>query len=120
MIWTQPRTWGKTDKINISDWQRIENNTRWIAEFYGVTLQYKTWQHTSWPTPAEVARIESNINALLEQTHNFQSKFGWQLLNDIEGCLLALNEKVVELQLSIRRAGTFVAGQEIYIPIGVI
>ena len=30
------------------------------------------------------------------------------------------HEKVVELQLSIRRAGTFVAGQEIYIPIGVV
>ncbi len=64
--------------------------------------------------------IESNINMLLEQTHSFQSKFNYDLLNDIESCLIALHEKVVELQLSIRRAGTFVAGQEIYIPIGVV
>ncbi|GEM_PF-4791255 len=120
MIWTEPRGWVESDKINITDWQRIENNTRWIAEFYGVSLAYKDWQHTSWPTPAEVARIESNINTLLDQTHAFQTKFDWQLLNDIEGCLLTLHEKVVELQLSIRRAGTFVAGQKIYIPIGVV
>ncbi|WP_085833495.1 hypothetical protein [Clostridium merdae] len=120
MKWEPPRQWEKTDTINISDWQRIENNTQWIAEFYGVTLQYKTWQYTSWPTWLEVTRIESNINALLEQTHGFQSKFDWQLLNDIEGCLLALHEKVVQLQLSVRRSGTFCAGQEIYIPIGVV
>lgn len=119
MIWTQPRIWEKSNNINIADWQRIEDNTRWIAEFYGVTLQYKTWQHTSWPTPAEVARIQNNINSLLEHTFSFQSKFDWNLLNEIEGMLLHLREKVVQLQLSIRRAGTFCAGQQNYIPLGV-
>lgn len=119
MIWTPPRTWEKdSGTIDVSDWQRIEDNTKSIAQFYGVNLQYKTWQHTSWPTPAEVMRIENNINTLLDQTHTFQSKFDWNLLNDIEGCLLSLHEKVVELQLSIRRAGTFNSGQSIYIPIG--
>ena len=118
MIWTAPREWVQDDTINITDWQRIEDNTRWIAEFYGVSLVYKDWQHTSWPTPTEVSRIESNINALLDQTHTFQSKFDWQLLNDIESCLLAMHGKVVELQLSVHRAGTFAAGQQIYIPIG--
>jgi hypothetical protein len=117
-MWTVPRTWTKDGAIDISDWQRIEDNTRWIAEFYGIDLQYKTWQHTSWPTPSEVARIESNINALLEQTHSFQEKFDWNLLNDIESLLQTLHERVVELQLSIRHAGTFSAGQQIYIPTG--
>lgn len=118
MIWQAPREWTKDGKINITDWQRIEDNTRWIAEFYGITLQYKAWQHTSWPTPSEVARIESNINTLLAQTHGFQEKFDWNLLNDIESLLLDLHARVVELQLSVRRAGTFVAGQNIYIPTG--
>lgn len=120
-MWTTPKIdWNTDGKINISDWQRIEDNTHWIADFYGINLQYKTWEHTSWPTPAEVSRIESNINVLLNQTHSFQSKFNYDLLNDIEGCLISLHTKVVELQLSIRRAGTFVSGQVIYIPIGVV
>lgn len=120
MNWTPPRTWEKIDKINISDWQRIENNTRWVAEFYGMALVYKDWQHTSWPTQAEVTRIENNINTLLRQTFTFQSKFDWNLLNEIESLLLSLHAQVVELQLSVKRAGTFCAGQEIYIPIGVV
>ncbi len=120
-MWIAPKTdWSTDGKIDIKDWQRIEDNTKSIAEFYGINLQYKTWQHTSWPTLTEVSRIESNINILMEQTHSFQSEFNYDLLNDIESCLIVLHEKVVELQLSIRRAGTFVAGQEIYIPIGVV
>lgn len=120
-MWIAPKTdWSTDGEIDIADWQRIEDDTRWIAEFYGTVLLYKIWQHTSWPTPAEISRIESNINTLLEQTHSFQNKFNYDLLNDIESCLIALHEKVVELQLSIRRGGTFVAGQEIYIPIGVV
>lgn len=118
MAWTAPREWDSDGTIDIQDWQRIEDNTRWVAEFYGITLQYKTWQHTSWPTPSEVGRIENNINTLLEQTHAFQTKFDWNLLNDIESLLLALHARVQELQLSVRRAGTFFAGQQIYIPIG--
>ncbi|MCY1715233.1 hypothetical protein [Caproiciproducens galactitolivorans] len=118
-MWAAPKTeWKQTEFINIEDWQRIEDNTRWIADFYGLTLQYKTWEHTSWPTPNEVARIESNINALLKQTHSFQAKFDWNLLNDIENCLLIMHARVVELQLSVRRSGTFSAGQNLYIPIG--
>lgn len=120
MNWTPPRTWDKKDKINVTDWQRIEDNTRWIAEFYGVKLQYKAWQYSSWPTLAEVDRIKNNINTLLEQTYSFQAKFDWNLLNEIEGLLHFLHEEVAELQLSVRRAGTFCAGQEIYIPIGVV
>lgn len=120
-MWTVPKIdWNSDGKINIEDWQRIEDNTKSISEFYGINLQYKTWQHTSWPTSTEVSRIEANINTLLQLTHSFQSKFDYALLNEIEGCLVALHAKVVELQLSIRRAGTFVAGQEIYIPIGVV
>lgn len=120
-MWMVPKTdWDSDGKINIEDWQRIENDTRWVAEYYGVVLTFKAWQHTSWPTSTEVSRIEGNINTLLQLTHSFQAKFDYALLNEIEGCLVALHEKVVELQLSIRRAGTFVAGQEIYIPIGVV
>lgn len=119
MIWTVPKTdWNSDECINIPDWQRIEDDTRWIADFYGTTLQYKAWQHTDWPTAPEVARIESNINVLLKQTHGFQNKFDWNLLNNIESCLLSLHEKVVELQFSVLRTGTFVSGQQTYIPLG--
>ena len=118
MIWTKPKTWESTDMINISDWQRIEDNTRLIAEFYGMNLSFKTWAHTDFPTSSELTRMENNINALMEQTHIFQSKFDWNLLNDIESILTVLHKQVVELQFSIKRAGTFSAGQQLYFPLG--
>lgn len=117
--WSNPKTnWNTDDRINIVDWQRIDDNIWQIADFYGTQLPYKNWYHTNWPTPTEVSRIESNINALLKETHAFQSRFDFALLNDIETQLLNLHAKVQELQLSIRRSGTFVCGQQLYIPLG--
>ncbi|HCA30631.1 MAG TPA: hypothetical protein DEP23_14290 [Ruminococcaceae bacterium] len=118
MNWYPPKTWANSDYINISDWQRIEDNIQWVSDFYGVDLPYKAWRHTDFPTAAEIERIENNINALLDETHTFQSKFDWKLLNDIEEILLSLHAKVQELQFSVKRMGTFSAGQQVYFPLG--
>ena len=41
-MWIPPKVWNIDGEIDIEDWQRIEDDTRWIAEFYGTVLNYKT------------------------------------------------------------------------------
>ena len=90
MIWTKPKTWESTDMINISDWQRIEDNTKLISDFYDAVTQFKTWHHTDFPKSSEVLRMESNINAVLKKWEKSFSGTKIEMDNIFPGTLSSL------------------------------
>ncbi len=127
-MWTRPvydRTWQdvseKTRKgfINTEDLNRIENNIRYLADLFGLTLITKAWSDNEWIYVADVRRIGTNIGRLVtayakratspdvpEMPYNDYTKW-----NDIEKILGDIKELYDDNMASRPRCGEIYSGE---------
>jgi hypothetical protein len=56
----------KTTKgyYNVADFNRIESDCAYLADYFNLTITTKTWVRTDFPTAAELSRIIANVTAV--------------------------------------------------------
>lgn len=113
--------------LNYWDLNRIEMNTEFLSDLlyqygYGFGgLPVKTdWDMTDFPYSAEMERIRSNIQALIDVYYAQEvplpatlQSLDWQKLNDLENNLKLMKEMIGRMEQSFRYSGTFNSGQEV-------
>lgn len=111
--------------LNYWDLNRIEIDTAYLSDFlyqygYGFGgLPVKTdWDMTDFPHSAEMERIRSNVQALIDVYHAQEvplpatlENLDWQKLNDLENNLKLMKEMIHRMEQSFRYSGTFFCGQ---------
>lgn len=126
-MWIVPKTdWtGQAGEyFNIEDWNRVENDIRYLAEFYHLSLNTKVWGYTSLPAVYAINNIKKAINTLSSRTglgmltinENPRQKFDYTDMNRIEEKLLQIYTVTKQDAFRLRRCGTFVCGQAVYLP----
>lgn len=130
MEWIEPKIdWGSTDFVSSAAFNRIENNSAYIAEITTVTLPQSVkidWGRPDYPFANELNRIESNIE-YLRFILGLPSSLGWQApktswipcepigysdLNRIENNLQALKTMLELIPQNYKYCGTFYCGGE--------
>lgn len=126
-MWIQPKiNWSGNpgEYFNIEDWNRVENNTRYLADFYGLSLFTRTWTYSMIPDITRINHIKNNINQLchiakissLRVNDSLQQIFDYQSMNEIESKLIEIYKVSLIDGFSLKHAGAFSCGQPIYIP----
>lgn len=111
--------------FNVSDVNRIEDNTRYLADrlielyYFNTVSTRSTWAKNSYIDAANVARIVNNISVLWKAYH---TPTGAEALpntlltfvqaNNIEKNLSLIKELLDNMVSSFRECGTFNCGEE--------
>ncbi|NLJ59299.1 MAG: hypothetical protein GX339_10710 [Tissierellia bacterium] len=113
--------------LNYWDLNRIEMDSEFLSNLlhqygYGFGgLPVKTdWDMTDFPHSAEMERIRTNVQTLIDVYHeqdiplpeNLQN-LDWRKLNDLENVLKLMKEMIHRMEQSFRYSGAFYCGQEV-------
>lgn len=111
--------------FNVSDGNRIENNTRYIADtlndlYYPNNIVTKSnWTKTSYIYFAHIERIINNIEALLKAYHTPaeaedlpSTLLNFEEVNTLEKNIYLIKEMLEDMISSFRECGTFNCGEE--------
>lgn len=119
--------------LNYWDLNRIEHDTEYLADIlngygYNQSLAHKTdWLMSDFPYSAEMERVRSNIQTLIDGYHaqevelpetlgydpTTKKHLDWQKLNAVEQNLKLMKEMIGRMEQSFRYCGTFYSGQEV-------
>lgn len=111
--------------LNYFDLNRIEIDTRWLTKVLldygystGVTEIKTDWTMTDMTYEAELERVRSNVQRLIDGYHaqiaelpSSLQKPGWQDINAVERILYEMREMIGRMEQSFRYCGTFNCGQ---------
>ena len=126
-MWIQPKIdWKESDFINICDWNRIDGNIEYLSVWLSIPVTGKIWSYSDFPTVSQANRIKWNLNTLaasagVEDVSGWDTyaALGYDMLNRIEECLSIIYSHTVPVSdVTVRRCGTTVSGQTIFLPTG--
>ena len=110
--------------FNVTDINRIENNTRYIADrlnvlSYANTITTKVWDIAGVPDVSEVARLINNVASLInayylpEGAPSLPSTLlTFEQVNSLEKILYMIKHLLDEEENQFRYSGTFNSGEE--------
>lgn len=113
--------------LNYWDLNRIEMDSEFLSNLlyqygYGFGgISAKTdWATTDFPYSAEMERIRTNVQTLIDVYHEqgiplpeTLQNLDWRKLNDLENVLKLMKEMIHRMEESFRYSGTFYCGQEV-------
>ena len=115
--------------LNATDLNRIESNTRYIAQLlqrhgYRINMTTKVdWTDESLPNAADVNRIINNIKEIRDKYYEPpgmpslpQTMVSFSDINAIEQSLLLFREMLLGMEGAFRRSGTFRCGEYFRLP----
>ena len=115
--------------LNATDLNRIESNTRYIAQLlqrhgYRINMTTKVdWTDESLPNAADVNRIINNIKEIRDKYYEPpgmpslpQTMVSFSDINAIEQSLLLFREMLLGTEGAFRRSGTFRCGEYFRLP----
>ena len=115
--------------LNATDLNRIESNTRYIAQLlqiqgYQINVTTKVdWTDESLPNAADVNRIINNIKEIRDKYYEPpgmpslpQTMVSFSDINAIEQSLLLFREMLLGMEGAFRRSGTFRCGEDFRLP----
>jgi hypothetical protein len=115
--------------LNATDLNRIESNTRYIAQLlqrhgYRINMTTKVdWTDESLPNAADVNRIINNIKEIRDKYYEPpgmpslpQTMVSFSDINAIEQSLLLFREMLLGMEGAFRRSGTFRCGEDFRLP----
>lgn len=112
--------------LNYWDLNRIEMDSEFLSNLlyqygYGFGgISAKTdWAMTDFPYSAEMERIRTNVQTLIDVYHEqgvplpeTLQNLDWRKLNDLENVLKLMKEMIHRMEQSFRYSGTFFCGQD--------
>ena len=112
--------------LNYWDLNRIEMNSEFLSNLlyqYGYGsggLPVKTdWDMTDFPHSAEMERIRTNVQTLIDIYYEQDvplpetlQNLDWRKLNDLENVLKLMKEMIHRMEQSFRYSGTFTCGED--------
>lgn len=110
--------------FNVTDINRIENNTRYIADRLNVLLyvnhiETKLWSMYDLPNVPEIARLIGNVAALIKAYHIPDDApplpstlLGYEEANALEKNLYLIKHLVDNEENAFKHCGTFACGEE--------
>ena len=117
---------GQIGCLNYWDLNRIEINTEYLSNYlnnymYCQEITCKTdWDMTDFPASAEMERIRSNIQILIDAFYPqvvalpvSLEQPNYQTVNAVENVLKLIKEMIHRMEDSFRKVGTFVSGQAV-------
>ena len=115
--------------LNATDLNRIESNTRYIAQLlqiqgYQINVTTKVdWTDESLPNAADVNRIINNIKEIRNKYYEPagmpslpQTMVSFSDINAIEQSLLLFRKMLLDMEGAFRRSGTFRCGEDFRLP----
>ncbi len=116
--------------LNVDDLNRIEDNIKYLSEelnnyAYDNETIYKNWVITDTVTKESVDRILGNANNLVNAYYQITSSpnvpskmITFVQVNNLEKLLFDIKKAVTDMENSFRLCGSFVSGQEFFLPLG--
>ena len=110
--------------FNVTDINRIENNTRYIADrlnvlSYANTITTKVWDIAGVPDVSEVARLINNVASLINAYYLPEGApslpntlLTFEQVNSLEKMLYMIKHLLDEEENQFRYSGTFNSGEE--------
>lgn len=114
--------------LNLTDLNRIEGNTTYIAEkmesfFFHPNIHSKKWAKEDLPNQADVSRILDNIRYIIDSFYSPDNPpplpttmVSYTDINAIEENLHLLKELLDCLEKSFKKTGTIKSGSTIFLP----
>ncbi len=116
--------------LNMDDLNRIENNVKYLSEqlnnyAYDNEIDHKNWVLTDTVTKENVDRLLNNASNLVSAYYQITGSPGvpsnivtFLEVNNLEKILFDMKEAIVYMENNFRPCGSFVSGQEFFLPIG--
>ena len=110
--------------FNVSDINRIENNTRYIADRLNVlayvnSVTTATWKMTDKPNITEIKRLINNVSALIDAYYQTPDApalpttlLTYEQVNALERNMYSLKHLIDNEENEFRHCGTFNCGEE--------
>ncbi len=116
--------------LNLDDLNRIEDNIKYLSEqlnnyAYDNSVDHKNWVINDTVTKANVDRLLNNASNLVSAYHQITGSpsvpsniVTFLQVNNLEKLLFDIKKSIANMESSFRLCGSFVSGQEFFLPLG--
>ncbi len=116
--------------LNMDDMNRIEDNIKYLSEklnnyAYENVVDHKNWVINDTVTKENVDRLLGNASNLVSAYHQIENSpnvpsniVTFLQVNNLEKLLFDMKKAINDMENSFRLCGSFVSGQEFFLPLG--